>query len=100
MKRCPDCGFRANDVVCPLCGVRMQAAPEIQTHVHRQTGERCGVSVKEKDRRPDQFRPAAKPKEASNVQFSAYGDLVKLVLKVIGYLAAFFILTGGCSAFL
>ena len=45
MRRCPDCGFRANDTTCPLCGVKMKPLPaaekELQTHAHKQAGESC-----------------------------------------------------------
>ena len=99
MKRCPDCGFRANDQMCPLCGVRMKEDPNLRTHVHAQSGERCGVSGKEANRRPEQYRPAAKPKTEFASPFSVFGDLGKPILKIIGYIAAFLILSGGCSAF-
>lgn len=62
MKRCPDCGFRANDTICPLCGVRMRplpdAARQLNTHSHGETGERC-ILPEEPPRlqRPD-YRPA------------------------------------------
>lgn len=48
MRRCPECGFRANEQTCPLCGVRMQqtGAP-VQTHTHAQSGERCVLPNRE-----------------------------------------------------
>ena len=52
MKRCPDCGFRAKDEVCPLCGVRMKSVPSasrtLDTHAHDRPGERCLLPEKEK----------------------------------------------------
>ena len=51
MKRCPECGFRAKDNICPLCGVRMTgisaAGRTLDTHVHRQPGEDCMLPKKE-----------------------------------------------------
>ena len=56
MKRCPECGFRANDKTCPLCGVRMRdlpgAAPELNTHNHNQSGEQCVLPNQKQPRRP------------------------------------------------
>lgn len=53
MRRCPDCGFRANDTVCPLCGVRMsfQGLP-LNTHAHTQRGERCVLPNQTQRRQP------------------------------------------------
>ena len=96
MKRCPDCGFRAKDNICPLCGVRMQNDPTINTHAHNQTGERCGVTPKE-TRGPEQTRPAENKTYATPT--AILGDFGKGALKIIGYIAAFLILSGGCSAF-
>lgn len=52
MKRCPECGFRAKDHICPLCGVRMTnvsaAKRTLDTHAHRQPGEDCMLPQKEK----------------------------------------------------
>ena len=51
MKRCPECGFRAKDHICPLCGVRMTNLPSagrsLDTHVHRQPGEDCMLPKQE-----------------------------------------------------
>lgn len=59
MKRCPECGFRANDTVCPLCGVRMQSytAP-IYTHTHAQSGEKCAL--------PNQRQAPVKPQPSAS----------------------------------
>ena len=49
MKRCPDCGFRAKDDICPLCGVRMKSvSAPIRTHTHIQPGEKCVLPRQEK----------------------------------------------------
>lgn len=49
MKRCPECGFRAKDDTCPLCGVRMRSiAKTPNTHAHNQPGEKCVLPRQEK----------------------------------------------------
>jgi len=50
MKRCPECGFRADDTRCPLCGVKMQAmfGYEAKLHAHSEEKETCGFSEPEK----------------------------------------------------
>lgn len=49
MKRCPECGFRAKDDICPLCGVRMKSlSQKPQTHTHTQPGEKCVLPRQEK----------------------------------------------------
>ena len=64
MKRCPECGFRANDHTCPLCGVRMRALPDaaqdLRTHVHRQTGENCVLPNQERQKRFSPPTPSAR----------------------------------------
>ena len=66
MKRCPECGFRANDKNCPLCGVRMQsiagAARELQTHTHRQDGEKCVLPNQKQPVRPQQEKKSSTAK--------------------------------------
>lgn len=61
MKRCPECGFRANDTVCPLCGVKMRgcSAP-IRSHNHTQPGEKCVL--------PNQSKPTVKQVPSGNGQ--------------------------------
>ena len=70
MKRCPECGFRANDKVCPLCGVKMRdlpgAAQDIKTHTHKQSGERCALPNQE--RKPVKTQRKAE-KKTPQVQF-------------------------------
>ena len=67
MKRCPECGFRADDKTCPLCGVKMvpltAAAKELRTHNHRQTGETC-VLPNQKPVKPPVSRPKQNPTPA------------------------------------
>jgi len=67
MKRCPECGFRANDKICPLCGVKMRelagTARQITTHVHKQSGEQCALPNRERTApqpRPNMEKPAPK----------------------------------------
>ena len=64
MKRCPDCGFRAEESHCPLCGVRMQhtGAP-VRTHDHTQQGEKCML--------PNRESPAA-PKQTGTPETGSY----------------------------
>lgn len=61
MKRCPDCGFRANDKICPLCGVRMRELPaadrELSTHTHVESGERCVLPRQPERPAQPQYRP-------------------------------------------
>lgn len=79
MKRCPECGFRADDTVCPLCGVRMQsiagASSEIQTHVHRQTGEKCAL--------PNQKQPVRPQQEKKKTAAKVPGKFVQAVFFII-----------------
>ena len=69
MKRCPECGFRADDNTCPLCGVRMRpvqiASKELKTHAHRQTGERCVLpnQCRQPSRQPVKTGPERKPEK-------------------------------------
>ena len=68
MKRCPECGFRANDKTCPLCGVKMRelsgAARELKTHAHKQDGEKCVLPNQE--RKP--VRPSVREQPSPRVQ--------------------------------
>ena len=93
MKRCPDCGFRAKDRICPLCGVVMKPDPTIQTHVHRQAGEQCGVSPKEENRSPAN-RTAVPQKSAP--QSDSLG-IVRAVIGVLATLAVFGSMLGSCQ---
>lgn len=71
MKRCPDCGFRANDEICPLCGVRMRGSnTPVQTHTHTQTGERCVLpnreqSVGDRETHKSQYHPQRSGKKTN-----------------------------------
>ncbi len=85
MKRCPECGFRAEDHVCPLCGVRMQtmagASRELQTHTHRQSGEKCALPNQKQPVRTQQEKKAsaakAPPKFAQIVFFIILAILLR-----------------------
>lgn len=58
MRRCPECGFRADDQICPLCGVRMQhTGASIKTHTHQQQGEYCTLTNKETPKRDTHYHP-------------------------------------------
>ena len=84
MRRCPDCGFRARDIICPLCGVRMREDPVICAHAHVQSGERCGVQLQE-NRRPAEYRPAVR-QPTSGKRRRAVDDAVrrKLISIAVG----------------
>ena len=79
MRRCPDCGFRADDTVCPLCGVRMQtvsgASRQIQTHTHQQTGEKCVL--------PNQKQPVRSQQEKKKSAGKAPPKFVQVVFFII-----------------
>ena len=107
MKRCPECGVRADDRVCPLCGVRMRelpaAAGAMQTHVHQESGERCGVSPNKTDRKPESPRPAttdAPVQQQSGWEYDSVRNAVKYIWKGIGIVMAFIIFLNACSVFL
>ena len=90
MKRCPECGFRANDTTCPLCGVKMRgtAAP-IQTHTHAQQGERCVLPNQKKGTgAPDpKAEQAYKPEQTSSQRHRrekpSFGVAVFLIIMFI-----------------
>ena len=88
MKRCPECGFRANDGICPLCGVRMQAdGVSVQTHTHQQKGERCALPNREvPQQRKEEYRPQDS-RRAARGNTSASAVIVVIVL---------FLLLRGC----
>ncbi len=49
MNQCPECGFRAKDTICPLCGVRMRPfVKRPDTHIHSQRGEKCALPRQER----------------------------------------------------
>lgn len=78
MKRCPDCGFRAKDDICPLCGVRMKAVPgKIQTHAHTQPGEKC--TLPRQEQKPIQI-PTARD---TNRKPQGKGSWVSVVVIII-----------------
>ena len=63
MKRCPECGFRATDHTCPLCGVRMTAYHgNVQTHSHTQQGEHCVL--------PNREQPVQQKREQENKDYT------------------------------
>ncbi len=79
MKRCPECGFRAEEKVCPLCGVRMQtmagASRELQTHAHRQSGEKCAL--------PNQKQPTMPKQEKKTSATKAPPKFVQAIFFII-----------------
>lgn len=85
MKRCPECGFRAEDSVCPLCGVRMQEhAASIRTHTHAQAGEKCALPNREKPtvRQNDEkgYRPQNSRRSSAGKPSSFVVTVIVLVL--------------------
>ena len=85
MRRCPDCGFRANDTVCPLCGVRMQsiagANREIQTHTHQQTGEKCALPNQKQPVRPQQEKKQSAAKIPSKFVQAIFFIILAILLR-------------------
>lgn len=81
MRRCPECGFRANDTVCPLCGVRMGHVNNVPTHTHTGAGERCVLPNRE-PYRPVPKQPERKQestgKKTSMPQYAAW--IIVLIL--------------------
>lgn len=77
MKRCPDCGFRAKDDICPLCGVRMKSvSAPAQIHTHTQPGEKCVLPRQEKT----VYIPAARER---NRQTKGKTNWVSIVVIII-----------------
>lgn len=88
MRRCPECGFRANDTVCPLCGVHMTGyvAP-VQTHNHKQTGERCVLPNREQPAVRQETERTYRPQSDRNKSQNPKGALtVVLVIILISVL--------------
>lgn len=91
MKRCPDCGFRANDNICPLCGVRMRplsdAARELNTHAHEEAGERCILPEEQPRLQRSQYRPQPsrprKQKAKSSQRVSILYPILALIMVVL-----------------
>ena len=85
MKRCPECGFRADDAVCPLCGVRMQeyAAP-IRTHAHTRPGEKCALPNRERptvgQETPKAYQPQNSRRNSAGKPSSVAVTLIVIVL--------------------
>ena len=104
MKRCPECGFRAEDTICPLCGVKMKpekAAQEtLQTHAHTQAEERCSVEQKP-------YRPARNtdpivdtgrhPVSSQERQSARTPGLTAKLVWVLTILILYFVLQSMCS---
>lgn len=107
MRRCPECGFRADDTICPLCGVKMRPEPaadaaiQTQTHTHTETGEHCGVEQKKAAPRPEQYRPEhqnGSRQQAGRQKASANGQ--KPILLWVVLVIVFYVLLNACSAYL
>lgn len=85
MKRCPECGFRADDRICPLCGVRMRdlpgAAKSLQTHVHQQSGEACALPNRE--RRKTMIPPTAGKRSARQSAKPGAAKVLPTILVVV-----------------
>ena len=81
MKRCPECGFRANENSCPLCGVRMQTvdAP-MQTHAHQQKGEKCALPNREATEQKERYQPRSRGKSRSGTSAPAIVVVIVLFL--------------------
>lgn len=81
MKRCPACGFRADDQTCPLCGVRMHAdGASVQTHAHQQKGERCALPNREApQQKEEQYHPQNSRRSARG-NTSASAVIVVIIL--------------------
>ena len=84
MRRCPDCGFRANDTVCPLCGVRMQgySAP-ISTHEHRQSGERCVLPNHENRKTDAPKKGTYNPQQNSRRRSTPSGTVIAIIAIIL-----------------
>lgn len=82
MKRCPDCGFRANDDVCPLCGVKMRgySAP-VRTHVHSQPGERCVLPNQKKETSTNTYQPKRRSRDTGTAP-SGFGIAVAAIILI------------------
>lgn len=93
MKRCPECGFRAADVVCPLCGVKMQkyTAP-IKTHTHIQNGEKCALPNRgpmpatPKQPECEAYSPEQKKSRQQHRATPNFGALVVMIIVYIVYI--------------
>ena len=84
MKRCPECGFRANDTVCPLCGVRMQgySAP-ISTHTHRQGGEKCVLPNRENPKTDVPKNETYNPQRNTTRRSTPSGTAIAIIVIVL-----------------
>lgn len=82
MRRCPDCGFRAEDSVCPLCGTKMgRITATVQTHTHTQQGERCLLPEQERSApKREVTRPTARGR--SQQQPGAFGVVVAIIILI------------------
>lgn len=105
MRRCPECGFRADDTICPLCGVRMRPEPAadaaVQTHVHTEAGEHCGVEQKKAAPRPEEYRPERQSttRQQPEKEKRASGGAKPIVLWVV-IAIVFYVLLNACNAYL
>lgn len=84
MKRCPECGFRANDTVCPLCGVRMTGGSSpVQTHSHTQTGEKCVLPNRERPTSERENRETERPGSHRKRNGTTPSSLVTTIIVIV-----------------
>ena len=80
MRHCPDCGFHADDTICPLCGTRMRGGVEpARTHSHNEN-ERCLLPNQQEQPGPVMPAPRTERKSGKVDPLSVIGLIVLIVL--------------------